>query len=53
VIGERVVLLGIEHLEQRRRGIPAEVVADLVDLVEHEHRIHGGSLLHALDHLAG
>ena len=39
VIGERVVLLGVEHLEQRRRGIAAEVVADLVDLVEHEDRV--------------
>ena len=39
VVGERVVLLGVEHLEQRRRGIAAEVVPELVDLVEHEHRV--------------
>ena len=41
VILERAVLLGIEHLEQRRRGIAAHVDAHLVDLVEHEHRVLG------------
>ena len=34
VVRERVVLLGIENLEQRRRRIAAEIGADLVDLVE-------------------
>ena len=53
VVGERVVLLGVEHLEQRRRGIAAEVVAELVDLVEHEDRVVGAGLLHALDDAAG
>ena len=53
VVGERVVLLGVEHLEQRRRGIAAEVVPDLVDLVEHEDRVVRPGLLHALDDPAG
>ena len=40
VVAERVVLGGVEHLEQRRGGISAPVCADLVDLVEHDHRVH-------------
>ena len=39
VVAEGVVLLGVEHLEQRRRRIAAEVHAELVDLVEQEQRI--------------
>jgi hypothetical protein len=39
VIPERVVLLRIENLEQGGRGIAPPVVAELVDLVQHEHRI--------------
>ena len=49
VIGEGVVLLGVEHLEQRRRRVAAEVVPQLVDLVEHEDRVVRARLLHALD----
>ena len=39
VIVEGVILLGIEHLEQRRRRIAAEIGAHLVDLVEQEQRV--------------
>ena len=39
VVAEGVVLLRVEHLEQRRGRIAAEVGAHLVDLVEHEHRV--------------
>ena len=49
VVREGCVLLGIEDLEQRRRRIAAEVVPELVDLVEHEDRVVGPGLLHALD----
>ena len=49
MIGEAVVLLRIEHLEQRRARVAAEVGAQLVDLVEHHHGIDGGRLLHRLD----
>ena len=52
VIAEAVVLLGIEHLEQRRRGIAAEVGAELVDLVEDEDRILRFGAAQPLDHLA-
>ena len=47
------VLLGVEHLEQRRRRVAAPVGAELVDLVEQEERVRRLRLLHALDDLAG
>ena len=49
VIAEGVVLLGVQHLEQRRAWIAPEVMPELVDLVEHEHRIVGARALHALN----
>ena len=39
MVAERVVLLGVEHLEQGRRRIAAEVGAELVDLIEQDDRI--------------
>src|SRR5205823_13720718 len=42
---ELAVLLGIEHLEQRRGRIAAEVLAELVDLVEQEQRVGRAGLL--------
>ena len=39
VVAEGVVLLRVEHFEQRRRRIAAEVRAHLVDLVEQEQRV--------------
>ena len=39
MVGERVVLLRIEHLQQRRRRVAAKVGPQLVDLVEHKDRI--------------
>ena len=52
VIVEGVVLLRVEHLEQRRRRIAAEVHRHLVDLVEQEDRVARAGLLQALDDLA-
>ena len=49
---EAAVLLGVEHLEQRRRRIAAEILAELVDLVEQEQRIAGPRLLQVRDDLA-
>ena len=40
VVAEAVVLRRVEHLEQRRRGVAAPVRADLVDLVQQDHRVH-------------
>ncbi len=49
VIGEGVVLLRIEYLQQSGRRIATEVRADLVYLVEHEQRVLGASIAHGLD----
>ena len=40
VVAERVVLRGVEHLEQCRRRVAAPVGADLVDLVQQDHGVH-------------
>jgi hypothetical protein len=53
VVHEGRVLFRIQHLEQRRRRIAAEVLAHLVDLVEQEQRVGLLRLLHRLDDLAG
>ena len=52
MVGERVVLRGVEDLEQRARRIALERDAELVDLVEQEHRVLGARLLHALEDAA-
>ena len=39
VIAELAVLLRVEHFQQRRRRIAAEVAAELVHLVQHEDRV--------------
>ena len=49
VIAERVVLRRVEHLEQRRRRVATPVRADLVDLVEHDHRVHGPGIAQGAD----
>ena len=48
VVAERVVLLRIEHLEQRRERIALMARRELVHLVEHEHRIAAAGLAHGL-----
>ena len=53
VVAERVVLLRIEHLEQRRAGIALEAGAQLVDLVEHHHAVARAGLADRLDDVAG
>ena len=39
VVGEGVVLLRVEDLQQGRGRVAAEIHADLVHLVHHEHRV--------------
>src|SRR5262249_19560335 len=53
VVAERVVLLGIEHLEKRRGGIALDAAAELVDLVEHHDAVARAGLADALDDVAG
>ena len=48
VVVEGMVLFGIEHLQQRRRRVAAEVHRHLVDLVEHEQRVAGADLVEVL-----
>ena len=44
VVAERVVLRRVQHLEQRGRRVAAVVRAELVDLVQQDHRVHGARL---------
>ena len=49
VVAEGVVLLGVEHLEQRRGGVAIERVApELVDLIEHDDAVVAAALLDTL-----
>ena len=52
VVGEGVVLLGVEHLQQGRSRVTTEVLAHLVDFVEQEERIAHADLGDALQDLA-
>ena len=53
VVCERVVLFRVEHFEQGGGGIAAKIHADLVDFVQHEDRVVGAGLFHALNDAAG
>ena len=53
VVPEGVVLLGIEHLQQRRAGISVDAGAELVDLVQHHDAIARAGLADRLDDVAG
>ena len=53
MIVEGGVLLGVQHLEQRRGGIAAEIHGHLVDFIEQEQRVVHGRLRHVLHDLAG
>ncbi len=53
MVREGVVLLRVEHVQQRRRRVTAKVHADLVDLIEHKDRIHTCGALHRLEDAAG
>ena len=45
MVTERVILLRIQNLKQRRRWITAEIASKLVDLIQDKHRIIGPGLL--------
>ena len=44
MILEGMILRRVQHFEQRGRRIPAPVGAQLIDLVKHDHRIHGAGV---------
>src|SRR3546814_19167507 len=52
MILELAILFGVENLEQRRRRIAAEILAELVDLVEQEQRVHRAGLFEVRHDLA-
>src|SRR5260370_35051279 len=49
MVGEGVILFGIEYLQERGGRVPPEIRPQLVDLIQHHHRVSGSSLLHVLD----
>src|SRR3954467_8770048 len=49
VVAERRVLRRVEHLEQGGARVAAPVGADLVDLVEEDHRVHGAGVAQGTD----
>ena len=53
VVLELRVLFGIEHLKQRRGRIAAEILTELVDLIEQEQRVAAAGLLEVRNDLAG
>jgi hypothetical protein len=53
MIGKSVVLLRVEHLQQSRGGIAAEVRTDFVDLIEQDNRIAGLHAPERLDNATG
>ena len=50
VVGKGGILLGIQNLEKSGRRIPPKIGTDLVDLIQHEHRVVGPGLAKTLDH---
>ena len=53
VVAEGTILLAVEHFQKCRRGIAAPVAAHLVDLVEHEQRVHRAAAGNGFDNAAG
>ena len=53
MILEGMILRRVQHFEQRGRRIPAPVGAQLIDLVEHDHRIHGAGVAQGTHQPAG
>ena len=53
MVAERAVLLGIQHLKECRGGIAAGVVCQLVNLVQHQQRIHRTCADEGVDNTTG
>ena len=50
---ETEVLFGVEHFEEGGCRVALVVIADFVNLVEHEHRIGGAGAAYRLDDASG
>ena len=48
MVGKAVILLRIQHFEQRARGIAVETARELIHLVEHHDRVRDAALLDAV-----
>lgn len=53
MIPEGVVLLAVQHLQQRGGRVAPIVAAHFVDLVQKEQRVHGAAPADGLDDAAG
>ena len=53
MVEEGLVLLRVEHFQQRRRRVAAKVLAQLVDLVQHQQRVDRAGPAHGLQEPAG
>src|SRR5882757_7420905 len=53
IVAERIVLLRIEHFQQRRERVALMTCRELVHLVEHEHGIAAARFAHRLYDVAG
>ena len=53
MVGEGVVLLGVEHFQEGGGRVAAEIGAELVDFVEHHDGVVGAGLAEFLDDAAG
>ena len=51
VVHKAVVLFRVQHFQQGRRGVPAEIHAHLVHFVQQKDRVLGSGFLHHLDDL--
>ena len=52
VVAEGAVLLRVQHLQHRRRGVALDAAPHLVDLVQHHHAVPRAGLADALDDVA-
>jgi hypothetical protein len=48
-----MVLLGVQHFQQGRGRISAEIIADLIDLIQYDHRVGRFAFPYALYDTAG
>ena len=53
MVGERVILFGVEDLEQGAGRVAAEIAPELVYFVEQNHRIPGAGAPDFIDEAAG
>src|SRR5882672_6577067 len=49
MVGERVVLRGVEHFEQRCRRVAAKIRADLVEFIQKDYRVTAFDTAQRLD----